>query len=73
MSETELARVKYSRRATQGVVLGIDKAGMWSIGLAALPAGITIDAKSTFDAVPVALLMAPPAVPGVTTDRQRAV
>lgn len=65
MSESGVELVKYSRRATQGVLLGIDKAGMWTLGIAATPIALTMFAKGTFEAVPVAILMAPFAVAGL--------
>ena len=57
--------VRYSRRASQGVLLGIDKAGMWSLGIAAVPIFLTVAAKGVFAALPVALLFAPVAVGGL--------
>lgn len=65
VQEEELARVRYSRRASQGLILGIDKAGLWSIGIAAAPVMLTVFVSGTFQAIPVALLMSPLVIGGL--------
>lgn len=66
MTATEpAATVKYSRRASQGVVLGIDKIGVASIATAIAPVILTIFIKDTMSAIPVAAVMSPLAIVGL--------
>ncbi|MEV8339461.1 MULTISPECIES: PrgI family protein [Leucobacter] len=65
MAHEELATVRFSRRASQGVVLGIDKPGIWSLGIAIAPVLATVVTQGPFNAMFVALLMSPLAITGL--------
>ncbi|WP_053353952.1 PrgI family protein [Leucobacter musarum] len=65
MTDETPALAQYSRRASQGVVLGIDKPGVWSIGIALAPVGVTVLAEGPIKALLVAVVMSPLAVSGL--------
>lgn len=65
MTQEQLSFVRYSRRASQGVLLGIDKSGMWSIGLALIPVILTVVVRGPLQALVVALMLSPLAVSGL--------
>lgn len=61
----ELAKVQYARRPTQGVILGIDKYGVWSIGIAIFPVLVFLVARNLLGALVAAAIMAPLAAGGL--------
>lgn len=59
VNDEPLAKVRYSRRQTQGVVLGIDTAGIVSIGIAAVPVFIALLASKPLQAILIAVILSP--------------
>ena len=60
----EPAKVQYARRPTQGVILGIDKHGLWSISIALAPVLVLVVAQNVLGAFLAAIIMSPLALGG---------
>lgn len=60
-----LSKVRYSRRPTQGFVLGVDLPGVWSVVIAGVPVLVTLLTAGLVPAVGVAVLLAPIALGGL--------
>lgn len=59
MSEQDLELVRYSRQATQGVVLGVTRAGLWSAGVALTPVIVAVVVGGLLPALVVFVITSP--------------
>ena len=65
MEQDEIARVRYSRRPSIGVLLGITKAGMWTLGIALGLVAVTAITKDLLQGLVMLIIVSPMIALGV--------